>query len=121
LKNTIQRPGWGLALLRIAIPALTLGLVLANDAVQYRIGKANAPRIIAACEQFHADNGEFPKTLDDLVPQYLPSIPRAKYCLTYGEFVYWNRDGRSSLMWYAIPPFGRNIYSFQERRWHYID
>jgi hypothetical protein len=30
-KNAVKRPGWRLALLRIVIPALTLGLVLAND------------------------------------------------------------------------------------------
>ena len=42
LKNAIQRPRWRLALLRTAIPTLTLGLVLANDAVQSRIAKANA-------------------------------------------------------------------------------
>ncbi len=90
LKNAIQLPGWRLALLRIAIPALTLGLVLSNDAIQYRIGKANAPQIIAACEEFHTANGEYPKTLDELVPRYMPSIPRAKYCLIFGEFLYMN-------------------------------
>jgi hypothetical protein len=31
VKNAIQRPGWVRALVRIAIPALTLGLALAND------------------------------------------------------------------------------------------
>ncbi len=81
LKNAIQRPGWRLALLRIAIPALTLGLVMANNAVQLRIAEANAPRIVAACQEFHAANGRFPKTLDQLVPRYMPSVPRAKYCL----------------------------------------
>ena len=121
LKNAIQRPGWRVALLRIAIPALTLGLVRANEAVQYRIGKANAPRIIAACEEFHAASGKFPKTLDELVPRYMPSIPRAKYCVAYGEFSYWNNEGRPILVWCVIPPFGRKIYDFEERRWGYID
>jgi hypothetical protein len=120
-KNAIQRPGWRLALLRIAIPALTLGLAFANEGVQYRIGKANAPRIIAACEEFHAANREFPKTLDELVPRYLPSIPRAKYCLDYGTFQYWNLEGRPTLVWCVVPPFGRNVYDFEQRRWSHID
>jgi len=121
LKNAFQRPGWRLALLRIAIPALTLGLALANEGVQYRIGKANAPRIIAACEEFHAANGKFPKTLDELVPRYMPSIPRAKYCLDFGEFQYLNLDGRPLLVWYVVPPYGRKVYNFEDRRWNYID
>jgi hypothetical protein len=74
LKNAIQRPGWGLAIPRIAMPALTLGLVLANGAVQQRVGEANAPRIVAACEAFHVANGRFPRTLDELVPRYMPSF-----------------------------------------------
>lgn len=120
LKNAIQRPGWRLALLRIAIPVVTLGLALANDEFQYRVGKANAPKIIAACEEFRAANGKFPKTLDELVPRYLPSIPRAKYCLEFGEFVYMNY-GHPMLVWYIAPPFGRKIYDFEERRWGYLD
>jgi hypothetical protein len=121
LKNPIQRPGWRLALLRTAIPALTLGLVLANNAVQFRIAEANAPRIIAACEEFHAANGRFPQTLDELVPRYMRSIPRAKYCLEFGEFRYWDLDGHPILVWYVVPPFGRKIYDFENRRWNYID
>jgi hypothetical protein len=121
LKNVIQRPGWTLALLRIAIPALTLGLVLANNAVQYRIAETNAPQIVRACEEFHVANARFPQTLDELVPRYMQSIPRAKYCLAYGEFLYWNIDGRPILVWYAVPPFGRKIYDFENRRWNYID
>jgi hypothetical protein len=122
LKNAIQRPGWRLALLRIAIPALTLTLARANEAIQFRIGEANAPRIIAACEEFHAANGRFPKTLDELVPRYLPSIPPAKYCLDYGQFQYWNNsEDQPMLVWCVVPPFGRKIYTFEDRRWGYID
>jgi len=121
LKNAIQRPGWGLALLRIALPALTLGLVLANNAVQFRIAEANAPRIITACEEFRVANGKFPKTLDELVPRYMPFIPRAKYCLAWGEFRYWNFDDKPILVWWAVPPYGTKVYDFENRRWRYID
>ena len=121
LKNAIQRPGWRLALLRIAIPVLTLVLARANEAVQFRVGEANAPRIIAACEEFHAANGKYPKTLDELVPRYLPSIPPAKYCLEFGKFQYWNHEEHPMLVWCVVPPFGRKIYTFEDRRWGYID
>ncbi len=121
LKNAIQRPGWRLALLRIAMPALTLGLVLANAAFQFRISEANAVRIIAACEEYHAANGKFPKTLDDLVPRYMPSIPPAKYCLG-GKFVY-SSSGEEYhiLLWQEAPPYFRKVYQFETRRWRYMD
>jgi hypothetical protein len=120
LKNLIQLPGWRLALLRTAIPPLVLGLVLANNAFQLKIGEANAPRVVAACEEFHTANGKFPKTLDELVPRYMPSVPRAKYCLIYGEFLYLNY-GNPMLVWYVAPPFGRRVYFFEERHWSCLD
>ncbi len=121
LKNAIQRPGWKIALFRIAIPVATLGLVLANNAFQYRMAESNAARIVTACEDFHAKNGKFPQTLDDLVPQYMQSIPRAKNCMMFGEFWYLNSEGKPLLIWYAVPPYGRKIYNFEDRQWNYID
>lgn len=120
VKNAIQRPGWRLALLRIAVPALTLGLALGNNEVQLGIARANATRIIAACEEFHAANGRYPCGLDELVPRYMGSIPRAKYCVAWGEFLYFNL-GKSMLVWYVVPPYGRKIYDFEGRRWSYLD
>jgi len=120
LKGVIERAGWWLTLFKIAIPALTLGLVLANNAVQIKIAEANAPRIITACEGFYAANGRFPKSLDELVPQYIPSVPRAKYCLFYGQFDYFNY-GKPMLVWCVVPPFDRRIYDFETRRWNYIE
>ena len=121
IKNAIQRPGWIIAAIRIAVPAFTLWLAVTNEAYQYQVGEANSQRIIAACEDFHAANGKYPESLDDLVPRYLPSVPRAKYCLQQGEFVYWPREGHPVLMWYVVPPYGRKSYDFEKRRWNYVD
>ncbi len=121
LKNALQRPGWGLALCRIAIPAMTLVLVLANDAFQLKVAEENAQRIIAACDEFHAAKGRYPKTLDELVPDYLASVPQAKYCLSFGEFTYFNSSGSPMLMWCVVPPYGRKHFDFEDRRWGYLD
>jgi hypothetical protein len=121
LKNAIERPGWGLALLRIAIPPLILAMVMANDVFQRKIAKANAPRVVTACEEFHAANGKYPETLEELVPQYMPSVPRAKYSLGFGEFVYWNFNDSPMLIWYVVPPYSRAFYNFKEGRWRYLD
>jgi hypothetical protein len=121
VKNMNQPSRWKLALVRITIPALTLGLVLSNNAAQSRRAEANAANIIRACEEFHAANDKYPKTLGELVPQYMSSVPRAKYCLLFGDFLYWNFDSQPMLAWYAIPPYGCKIYNFEERRWSYLD
>lgn len=120
LKSAMERPGWWRTLCEVAIPALTLGMVLANSAVQIKIAEANAPRIIAACEGFQAANGRFPKSLDELVPQYLPSVPRAKYCWAYGEFDYSNYE-QPILVWYIVPPYARRIYDFEAPEWRFIE
>lgn len=120
LKNAIQRSRWELALVRIAIPALTLGLVLANNAVQLRIAQANSARVVAACKEYNTANGQFPKALDELVPRYLPSVPRAKFCVT-GKFLYMNYQDHPLLVWYSFPVFGKNVYDFDKGRWSYLD
>ena len=119
LKNTIERPGWGLALVRIGFPALTLGLAWANTAVQLGVAEANARRVIVACEQYQAANGRFPAQLDELVPHYLKSIPLAKYCMI-GRFSYHN-FGEPKLYWQVVPPYYRKIYNFNTRSWSYLD
>ena len=118
VKNAIQRPGWALALVRIAIPALTLGLVMANNALQLRIAEANALQVVAACEEYHAAHGTFPKSLDELVPQHMRSVPRAKYCAgPWCHFAYYFNQGKPMLVWYVVPPYYRRIYDFNTRQW----
>lgn len=118
VKNAIERPGWALALTRIEIPLMTLGLLWANNAVQLGVAEANAQRIVAACEEYHAANGRLPESLDELVPQYMKSVPPAKYCLQ-GQFHYY--PGTPMLYWVVVPPHLRKIYNFNTRRWSYLD
>ena len=101
---------------------MTLALVAGNNAIQLKIAEASAPRVVAACEQYHAANGRYPKNLDELVPDYMPSVPPAKYCLgPWGRFVYFFNEGKPLLVWYVVPPYYRRIYDFETRRWRYID
>jgi hypothetical protein len=123
LKNAIERPGWGLALVRIGIPALTLGLVWANNAVQLGVAEANAQRVVVACEAYHAANGRFPEKLDELVPQYLNSVPLAKYCLGPPSRFFYNSSasGPTMLAWQVVPLHYRKIYNFKTRIWSHLD
>ncbi len=120
VRAIVQRPSWGVAAARVLTPVATLLLVLANYSLQGRIAQANAARLIQACEHYHEANGNYPERLDDLVPSYLSSIPRAKYCLQDGEFKY-DSSPPPLLRWSQVPPFGRRVYNFEAREWRYLD
>ena len=119
LKNAIERPSWGLTMVRIGIPALTLGLVRANNDFQLGVAEANARRVIVACEEYQAAHGSLPENLEDLVPRYMNAVPVAKHCLMWNKFVYSPRS--SLLFWHIVPPFYRKIYNFDSRTWSYLD
>ena len=126
IKGLVQRPGLGVAFARIIVPVATLLLALANFYVQRGIATANAGHIVRACETYRDANGRYPDRLDQLVPQYLSSIPVAKYCCWFGEFRYFRSpepEAREchSLCWYLIPPFGTMIYDFEKGKWGYVD
>jgi len=107
--------------LRVAIALSLAPAALGAIALNNLHARHQAERIIAACEAFARDRGTFPESLEELVPRYLRSIPLAKYALAFGRFRYDSLDGRHSLMWVAIPPFGRPYYVLEERRWGYLD
>lgn len=111
------------ALFRAAVPVVTLGIVIANTFLQLKIADINGTRIIRACESYHSDNGRNPKTLNELVPRYLPSVPPARYCMN-GDFHYYNAsdsDGHPPMLSWDRFVFQHNIYSFDRRGWHTLD
>lgn len=126
IKNHLARTEWRIALFRAAIPALTLGIALANTLIQWEIADANGERIVRACDSFYSDNGRYPKTLNELVPRYLPSIPPAMYSI-FGDFHYYNSrdsddlDGPTPILWWDQFLPLRKIYSFDRRGWHHLD
>ncbi len=109
-----------MAAIRVLIPVATGLLVIANYSVQKRIAMANSARLIQACEQYREAHGAYPGRLDDLVPHYLGSVPRAKYCCWLSGFWYL-ASPQHLLLWYEIPPFGRRVYMFETGEWRYLD
>jgi hypothetical protein len=82
----------------------------------------HAAQIIEACRAYQTRRGKLPDRLEELVPEFLPAVPRAKYTLQWGEFTYWASENRShTLMYVAFPPFGRRLYHFEEARWSQLD
>jgi len=118
-KNVISRPGWGIGVFRIAMPVLTLVIAVSNADFQWRVSDRNAGRVIEACEDFRSENGRYPETLDELVPEYFSSVPPAKHCML-GRFWYFNFEGDCRLMWSRYGYY-RRIYDFDTKRWSNLD
>ncbi len=102
---------------RVLVPIVTGVLVFGNFIIQSNIARANAERIVQACERYREDNGAYPEKLDNLVPHYLGSIPVAKYCLELNDFWYANFEQTTTLMWMKTPPYGRGYYNFRQQDW----
>ena len=89
MKNVLQLPGWRIALLRIAVPALTLGIILTSDFVQCQIAHAIAasraalPFAVAiwiGCVECRSDIGP-----DGLRPAPFPARPLTKVWEGWGR------------------------------------
>jgi len=69
---------------RVTLSAITIILALFvlgcedNESIVVR-NEANGNLIVAAIDEHHRVNGSFPHRLEDLVPRFLPEIPRAEY------------------------------------------
>lgn len=60
-----------------------------------------AEPLIAAIEQYNADHGEFPSSLDALVPNYLNEIPFTGM-VGYTDFMYVRSDGETPYKGYEV-------------------
>jgi hypothetical protein len=84
--------------------------------------ETNAAQVIEACRAYQARHGRLPDRLQELVPEFLPAVPPAKYTFSYGAFTYLTSGEQShTLMYVTLPPFGRRLYHFEEARWSQLD
>lgn len=96
---------------------LTMVITMAND----HFARKNAGRIIAAAENYAQRTGAYPGQLADLVPEFLPVLPIAKYTLNDNDFKYIARGKQHILTYVKKPPYGKVYYVFEEKRWGTTD
>ena len=77
------------------------------------VNQKEAEIVINAIYQYHQDQGEYPKELALLLPDYLDSVPGYLYYFINEENVY--------LSFVAVPPYGRKVWDFEKKKWNYID
>jgi hypothetical protein len=90
------------------------------------IAKSRADKVISAVKQYKAKYQRYPETLQTMVPEFLPSVPQAKYTFLGNNFMYWrhayeNLPENATLLYIRIWPFGRPIFSFEQDQWGFID
>jgi hypothetical protein len=98
------------AALYAGVAAATMALLLFN----VKIAERRAGPVIQACERFHAERHRYPSQLDELVPEYLPSVPDAKYTLLARKFGY---DSDRPSLYFAAMFHGIFSYDFQTDTW----
>lgn len=117
---------------RLASVGIYAGAALATIVV-VRLDQAGArvraDLVIMACEEFKKAEGDYPKTLAELTPKFLPAIPRARQVGMVKEFMYLVSGPNEfvkgtnvhTLIYTAIQPIGRSYYVFEEKRWGFYD
>jgi hypothetical protein len=105
----------------IAIYIAAVILVFVFNAANNNIAKHRADVLVSAVKAFHAKNQQYPKSLEELVPQYVERIPVAKYTLAFNQFFYSGNGQDAILFFVELPPFGRPTYSFARDEWTYLD
>jgi hypothetical protein len=110
-------------LTRAGIYLLAAAAVFVANVLQNRMADHRAIELGNACLAYHAKYQHYPHRLDDLVPEFVPSVPPAKYTLGGGSFFYSaGLSGREPMLYYqALPPFGRRFYHMETGGWGYLD
>jgi hypothetical protein len=107
----------------IVIYGVMMASVVVTIRVNNRLARRRADGIVAALKLYKSMTGDYPVRLTELVPDYMPAVPQAKYTLMFNEFTYhYDRTKHEGfLMYTALPPFGRQTYWLDTDTWGYLD
>ena len=94
-----------------------LGIIRLNSSLAER----RAEIVVAAVRQYQQKYGRFPDRLEQVAPEFLPSVPLAKYSFMYNNFQYFKFSENPRLYYVGFPPFGRHVYNFESGRWGQLD
>lgn len=99
------------ALVFVGLFLVALGLDVANK----KIAMSRAETIIAACGAYKNKTGAYPETLQALVPEYMTTVPRAKYTVLWSAFHY----GEGRLTWMLVPMTVMPSYDLNAGKWSF--
>lgn len=100
----------GVAAIYAVLFVATMGILTSN----WRVAQHRAAPVISAIDLFHSAQGRYPNTLDELVPTYLPSIPRAGFTWLARRFGYFAERPQ---LYFPAMFHGVVAYDFPTRSW----
>lgn len=113
------RYGFSMIAIYVVMMASVVATIQAND----QLARRRADGIVTALKLYRSKTGDYPVRLTELVPEYMPAVPRAKPTLLFNEFSYHYDPAKHQgfLLYTAIPPFGRRTYWLDTDTWGYVD
>ncbi|MEW6349384.1 MAG: hypothetical protein AB1646_10005 [Thermodesulfobacteriota bacterium] len=106
---------------KVLVYLVMVAAIFVSFSLNNRLAEQRAEVLVAAIDKFHDHKGSYPKSLQELVPEYLDAIPRANYTVSAGTFFYFFDGDSARLMYYCGPPFHRRIFRFKGREWYILD
>lgn len=100
--------------LKAAIYAVLVVATLSLISASARLAQRRAIPVISAVNRYRSEHGQYPESLDQLVPVYLPLIPHAGFTRISRDFQYYN--GRPQL-YFAGMFHGVFAYDFPTESW----
>lgn len=108
---------------RIGLYLFTFLALCVQEFLQEDIAQRHAVEIGNACLAYRSKYHHYPQNLDELVPEFLSSVPNAKLGI-FNQFFYappLTKDGEPTLWYVQIPPFGRACYHVKDGSWGHLD
>ena len=109
---------------RLAVIVIYILMILAvSGSIRFLnyLALTRAEELIKACNCYMVKYDKFPDKLEDLVPEFIPSIPYAKPVFFEPQFNYMSEKD-NHVIWYVVfPPFYRAFYGLEKRSWSYLD
>lgn len=116
-ESTLARPRAWRAVAYLLAAVAALGVIRLNQ----RYAERRAEVVAAAVRQYQQKYGRFPVRMEEVTPEFVPSIPLAKYALMFNEFQYFSGGNSHRLVYVVLPPFGRAVYHFESGQWSTLD
>ena len=109
-------------LVKITIYMLAGVAVLSSNTLQNWLADRHAIAIGNACLAYRAKYHQYPAEPKELVPEFLPSVPVAKWGGEHFRYSRAREPDHEPMLWSAaVPPFGRRFYHMESGSWGFLD
>jgi hypothetical protein len=108
-----------------SVGVLFLGIVAVGvtNHIRNNLTKSRAAKLGEACIAYRAKYHRYPEYLEDMVPEFVSSVPPAKIgILGEDDFHYAPHETSEPFLYYeCVPPFGHCYYYVESRCWRFLD